>query len=544
MTAILSTSPFTLDFIKNELFFGITGTPVKSLGKKYETVYVVDHLPAVGEKLIIQFYNRTLEFTIKAASKQAANDAYAIQNLTGADLRAELTSKISNNYYLNLYYTVSSVVSDFSITFRSLSTGGEPVLMKSSTDDDFFSDPTNYIGYPKNEIDNYRIYAKFLIDRYKDEISESIQTPELFLSLDSKYKAKVPVDLLRSYFENVDIPQISVNAFTKEILKYAFLKVRLQYAEFFDSKVQMVKNSGYHYFLNAACISSHRSVNKQEWVDPISSDPISKSKRLRIFGTNQDSVRTFPGMQEYIYVYYFDQDQISTATRLCLLSVTTRLKDGTTSAKQLTFEVKNHNFVRINCSVNSLQLSDPENILDYTVYVADGADGSKAFLKTYRIFNKPIQSNVFLLQNRYGVLEGFYSESQKFEKSSSGEKLIMGSLTSYDLESEYKFTASTGFKSENQLQLLSDASENRFNFIVINNTAVPISIIPGSIVVRDKKEDLLSAEFEYTINTSKADKTILVDYFKQIAYVSGVLADSTVINEQDIVNINDRVNNL
>ena len=98
--------------------------------------------------------------------------------------------------------------------------------------------------------------------------------------------------------------------------------------------------------------------------------------------------------------------------------------------------------------------------------------------------------------------------------------------------------------SENQLQLLSDASDNRFNFIVINNTAVPITIIPGSIVVRDKKEDLLSAEFEYTINTSKADKTILVDYFKQIAYVSGVLADTTVINEQDIVNINERVNNL
>lgn len=542
MTAILSTSPFTLDFIKNELFFGITGTPVKSIGKKSVTTFIVDHLPAVGEKVIIQFYNTTLEFIVKDPGK-TIHEGYSLQNVIESNLIGELKAKIVSNYYLNLYYDI--ILSDtFKLTFTSKEAGGENVVMKTSTSDDFFTVDSKIIGYTRNELDHYRIYAKFLIDRYKDEISESIQSPELFLSLDSKYKAKVPVDLLRSYFENVDIPQISVNGFTKEILKYAFLKVRLQYAEFYDSKVQLVKNSGFFYFLNAACLSSHRSVNKQEWVDTLSSDMISKSKRLRIYGTNQDTVRTFPGMQEFIYVYYFDKEQIPTATRTCIVAIATKLKDGTVSATQVTFSVKNHNFVRINCSVDSLQLPNPETILEYTVSILDSADGSKSFQKTYRLFNKPIHSSVFLLQNRYGVLDSFYTESQKFEKSSSGEKLIKGSLTAYDLESEYKFTASTGFKSENQLQLLSDASENRFNFIVINNTAVPIAIIPGSIVVRDKKEDLLSAEFDYIINTSKADKTILVDYFKQIAYVSGILADSTVINEQDIININERVNTL
>lgn len=542
MTAILSTSPFTLDFIKNELFFGITGTPVKSTGKKSVTTYIVDHLPAVGEKVIIQFYNTTLEFIVKASGK-TIHEGYSLQNVIESNLIGELKAKIVSNYYLNLYYDI--ILSDtFKLTFTSKEAGGENVVMKTSTSDDFFTVDSKIIGYTRNELDHYRIYAKFLIDRYKDEISESIQSPELFLSLDSKYKASVPVELLRSYFENVDIPQIAVSTFTKEILKYVFLKVRLQYAELFYSKVQLVKNSEYHYLLNSFCISSHRSANKQEWIDPLSSDTISKSKRLRIYGTNQDTVRTFAEMPQYVYVYYFDKDSVASAVRGAIVAVLIRYKNGTTSAKQLTFNCKNFNFMRINCSVSSLGIVDPETVLEYSVTILDSADSTKSFSKTYRLFNKPIHSTVFLFQNRYGVLDSFYTVSQKFEKKSSGEKLVKRSLTSYDLDSEYIFTSNTGYKSENELQVLSDASDNRFNFIVMNNTAIPISIVPGSIVIRDKKEDLLSAEFDYEINTETADKTILIDYFKQIGYISGTFDPNTVFNDQDIININERVNTL
>ena len=543
MSIQLTKTPFPLDFIKNEIGFDVIGSPITSIGKKYVTVYVVDQVPVVGKKILISFYNRTLEFTVKASGRGAANDGYAIQNVSGSSLIAELKTKIEGNYYLNLYYDVV-VGSDSKITFTSREFGGEQVVMESDDDAEFFTLDSKVVGYSRNEMDHYRIYGKYIIDRYYNEINEQIQSPEMYLSLNSKYRAFIPVDFLKSYFENVDIPQISVSSFTKEILKYAFLKIKLQYAEFFNSKVQLVKNTGDFYFLNGFCLSSHRSINKQEWFDPLSSDPISKSKRLRIFGSNQETVRSFPDMLQFIYVYYFDIESASSSQRTAVISVVITSKDGTTTAKQFTLSVKNYNFVRINCSVDSLQLPNPETILEYTVSILDSADGSKYFQKTYRLFNKPIHSSVFLLQNRYGVLDSFYTESQKFEKISSGEKLIKGSLTAYDLESEYKFTVSTGFKSENQLQLLSDASENRFNFIVINNTAVPIAIIPGSIVVRDKQEDLLSVEFDYIINTSKADKTILVDYFKQIAYVSGILADSTVINEQDIIDINARVNTL
>lgn len=543
MTAILSTSPFALDFIKNDISFGITGTPVKSIGKKFVTVYVVDHLPAVGNTIIIQFYNRTLEFVVKAPGRGAAADGYCIQNFSGSPLKAELESKILSNYYLNLYYDMT-ISETFKITFTSKVAGGEQVFMKTSTNDSFFTLDSKTIGYSKNELDDYRIYSIFLIDRYINEIQESIQSPELFLSLDSKYKASVPVELLRSYFENVDIPQIAVSTFTKEILKYVFLKVRLQYAELFDSKVQLVKKSEYHYLLNSFCISSHRSANKQEWIDPLSSDTISKSKRLRIYGTNQDTVRTFAEMPQYVYVYYFDKDSVASAVRGAIVAVLIRYKNGTTSAKQLTFNCKNFNFMRINCSVASLGIANPETVLEYSVTILDSADSTKSFSKTYRLFNKPIHSTVFLFQNRYGVLDSFYTVSQKFEKKSSGEKLFKGSLRSYDMDSEYIFTSNTGYKSENELQLLSDASDNRFNFIVINNTAIPISIVPGSIVTRVTKEDLLSAEFDYEINTETADKTILIDYFKQIGYISGTFDSDTVFNDQDIININERVNTL
>lgn len=541
MSVQLTKTPFPLDFIKNEIGFDVLGNPITSMGKKYVTVYVVDLLPVVGKKVLISFYNRTLEFTVKASGRGSANDGYAIQNVSGNALIAELKTKIENNYYLNLYYDVV-VGSDSKITFTSKEFGGEQVVMQSEDDADFFTLDSKIVGYTRNELDHYRIYGKYIIDRYYNEINERIESPEMYLSLNSKYKAFIPVDFLKCYFENVDIPQISISAFTKEILKYAFLKVKLQYAEFFYSKVQLVNDTDFFYLLNGSCLSSHRSVNKQEWLDPLSSDVISKSKRLRIFGSNQDTVRSFPDMLQFIYMYYFDVESAVSAERTAIVSVVITAKDGTTTTKQFTFKVKNYNFVRINCSVASLGITNLEDVMEYSVSIFDNADSTKSFGKTFRLFNKPIHSSTFLLQNRYGVLDGFYCESQKIEQTTTGEKLLKGSKIAYDIESEYKFTSTTGFKSENELQLLSDALENRFNFIVINNTAVPITLVPGSIVVRDKKEDLLSAEFEYRINSSTADQSVLLDYFKEIAYISGTLDPDTVVNEQDIVNINDRVN--
>lgn len=540
----LTTYPFPLDFIKNEIGFHINGTPIRSFGKKSITTYVVNTLPDVGKSVIIEFHDKTIEFKVTAQSRKAALDGYSIQNFTGISLINELRSKIGGNYYINLYYNVS-VSEDYKITFTSKEFGGDPVIIRSNDNDNFFVKASQLVGYKRSVLEDYKIYAKYTIDRYKDETSQRVETTEMFYSLDSRNRVFVPVTFLKSYFENIDIPQIGVTNFTTEVLKYAFIKVYFEHAEYFDSKVQMVHHVGPFYLLNGSCLSSYRSANKPDWEDPLSDQVISKCDKVRIFGYNQASVRSFREMPQFVYAYFFDKESSVNTVKNAKLEVSIKRKNGADAHKMFDFSVKNFNFIRINCSLDSFRFQNVDSVIEYSVSIyPDLADLNKKFVKHFRIFKKPIHSSVFLLQNRYGVLESFYSVDQKFEKESFGDKVSKGAVTHYDIENEYKFTALTGYKTKEELQLLSDAEENRFNYIVINNTPVQITIVPESVVVVDTKEDLLNAEFQYEINREVADKNVLVEYFKEIEYIYGTYDSETIFNDQDIADHNNRINNL
>ena len=542
MPANLVNNIFPLDFIKNDLTFDLTGSPYISKGKKSISKYKITAIPAVGQKFYIEFEGKSLEFTVKNPSSIAANDAYAIQKYTGALLINELTSKIIFNYYLSIFYDIT-ITSDLIFTFTAKEPGTGNVTLKDIAMDNT-GIVTTTIGSSAVLKNNYQIFAKLIISRYFNENIETLETQPIFLSLNDKNLASFPAEILRSYFENIDIP-LADSTFSASILKYAYLKVQIQFAEYYDHKVQLVKSSSNYYLLNAASLDNFRNVNQGDWIDPIDSSMISKSSYARAFGSDSGlCIRSFLNCPQYAYFFYFNKDISENQQRTLNVKVSGLLMDGSIVIKNITFNVKNYNFVRIPLSVKALGLSEETSLIEYSVQIFAVADINKTWTRKFVITPEPYHSKIFLFQNRYGVLESFFTESESFEKNVTGDILRKGNFVEIDKEIEKTFICKTGPKSSREMQLLSDALDSKFNFIWINSRAVPVIILPDTFIIKNESEDFIEAEFKYRINLPEANRDLYISRIKEVTSIEGVPESDTIFNEDNIVLNNDRTNNL
>ncbi len=542
MPANLVNSIFPLDFLKNDLSFDVTGSPFTSKGKKSISKYKITALPALGQKFYIDFEGKTLEFTVKNPSTIAAFEAYSIRNYSGSLLLNELTTKIIFNYYLSIYYDIS-ITADLIITFTAKEPGTGNVTLRDIPMDNT-GIITNTIGSPIVLRNNYQIYAKLIITRYFNENIETKETQPIYLSLNDKNLASLPAEILRSYFENIDIP-LADTTFSTSVLKYCYLKAQILFAEYYDHTVQLVKRSSNYYLLNAASLDNFRNVNQGDWIDPIDGSIISKSLQARAYGSDSGlSVRSFPNCPQYAYFNYFNIDQSNVVSKTLNVTVKAILQDGSFVNKSFTFEIKNYQFVRIPFSAKGLGISNHSDIIEYFVKVYPDGLEEKAWTRKFTFIPKPYNSKIFLFQNRYGVLESFFTESESFEKNVTGDILTKGSLIEIDREIEKTFICKTGPKSPREMQLLSDALDSRFNFIWINNRAVPITLLPDTFIIKNESEDFIEAEFKYRINLPEANRDLYISRIKEVTSIEGTPATNTVFNEENIVLNNERTNNL
>ena len=542
MPANLVNNIFPLDFIKNDLTFDLSGSPYISKGKKSISKYKITALPVVGQKFYIEFEGKSLEFTVKNPSSIAANDAYAIQNYSGALLINEITTKIIFNYYLSIFYDVT-ITSELIITFAAKEPGTGNVTLKDITMDNT-GIVTTTIGSSAVFKNNYQIFAKLIIYRYFNENIETLETQPIFLSLNDKNMANLPAGILKSYFENIDIP-LADTTFSASILKYAYLIAQIQFAEYYDHTVQLVKSSSNYYLLNAASLDNFRNVNQGDWIDPIDSSMISKSSFARAFGSDSGlCIRTFINCPQYAYFFYFNKDISANQQKTLNVKVSGLLMDETIVTKNITFNVKNYNFVRVPLSVKALGLSEETSLIEYSVQIFAVADISKTWIRKFVIIPEPYHSKIFLFQNRYGVLESFFSESESFEKNVSGDILTKGNLVDIDKEIEKTFICKTGPKNTREMQLLSDALDSKFNFIWINKRAVPVTLLPDTFIIKNESEDFVEAEFKYRINLPEANRDLYISRIKEVTSIEGVPESNTIFNDDNIVLNNDRTNNL
>lgn len=533
----LNEYPFLVDFAENFPHFTISGDPREELGNlSISNIFLKEDLtthtfvPNIGEKLTFYFETETIEYTIIAPTD--TDGAYKLKRYNSATLMlTELQKKIAQNYYFKIFQTNFHIINVpetyILLTFNYNTENGRHfvqmatdsttyTIKQNSANETPYYDPTYsaIIAHQSNLIHedyyypNYKIFGYFDIEKYVNGQLQTFKSPEFFLDINDKFKAKINTEILNSYFTEIDIPHIINETATPEPLQHTHLHYTLNYAEFYGNPAQVqelkTKNG---ILINGQIENNNAQLNTPDYEMGNNINVTFSNRPLMInYGNNSHikNVKTFVGMPQYIYLLSSTQQTQSTIT----LFYGGTYKDGTPFGGQNNYTIsQNENIYRIAISLEALNIPNPENVIAYdiTIWTFNGGQ-MLTTRKTFNVIPKPYNAKIFLLQNKYGVLESFYINNETKNITTEGNQIIQNKKHETNINNtEISYTARTGYKTKQEMQLLAYAIQKPFNYKIENNTPSKITIAPNSFTIYDEKKDLQSAEFTYTYNIETSE---------------------------------------
>lgn len=508
MPVTLEETPFPLDFAGNNAAFKLRGTPYSTNGRRAVSSFQVNRMPALGYRMFVNYGDETLSLTVTTAYNKRDDPAFMMRRTTTASIKEELERKIANNYGILQLYDVT--VSDtLRITFTSKEAGGSCVDISSDDPNADIEELGQTTGIERVRRGSYRFVGWLEMEYYEDGAVVTDRTPEITLVPDEDGRAKLPVRIMRTMFSECDIPEPG-EPIAAYVLQKAMIRYRLVYADCFTAgtalQVQSMKSSQY-FLLSAGMLNEPaRALNIPDWECPAdASQQLSHHPHIRNYGSPPGlTVQSFREMPQYAYFILFDRASGSSLSRTMNVSVNAIAADGTAAAPgAFSLNVQNFNIVRVPLSADALSL--PEDVFVYTVTISESGSDD-AWSRRFVIKQKPHFAKTFLLQNRYGVLESFFAESEMTEKEAKGDEVVRdGGFEIAVTEDATTFTARTGSKTKEELRLLADAMVNALNYRLDGGTAQAITILPDTLTVFDEDEDLQSAEFQYRLNAPQND---------------------------------------
>lgn len=508
MSVTLEETPYPLDFAGNNAAFKFRGTPYTSNGRKAVSTFQVNQMPALGYRMFVNYGDETLSLTVTTAYNKRDDPGFLMRRTTTASIREELQRKIANNYDILQLYDVT-VSATLAIVFTSKEYGGSCVNISTNDPNASIVETGQITGIERGRRNGYRFVGWLETEYYRNGAVVTGRSPEITLIPDENGQAKLPVRMLRSLFEECDIPTIG-EPLAAYALQNALIRYRFTYADCFatDSALQVQSMSSTEYFLLSAGMLNEpaRALNLPDWECPMgATQKLSHYPHIRNYGSPSGlTVQSFREMPQYAYFLLFDRSSGSTYSRTMNVHINAMATDGTATALgAFSVGVQNFNIVRIPLSANALNL--PDDVFVYTVSISE-VGMADVWSRRFVIKQKPFFAKVFLLQNRYGVLESFFTESEMTEKEMKGDEVVRDDGFEIAVtEDATTFTARTGSKTKEELQLLADAMVNALNYRLEGDSPQAITILPDTLTIFDEAEDLQSAEFQYRLNEPQND---------------------------------------
>jgi len=502
MPANITEAPFLFDFANNAIRYRLSGTPVSTTGRKAVTRYKINTMPRATYYITLRYGTKKFIFEISTSSI-AANEPYQIYAYsTTAQRKDELIKKIAQNYYISKDYAVT--VSDtLEITFTARQNGGANVSMQTDDSSANIQHVSQTTGIARTEKTGYKLFAKLEVTRFAPSTT-TMQTPEILLHVDNSNRASLPLALLRSYFQGVDLPGLT-QRLAAYPLKYAMIKCRLVYSDYFDGTVQMIKRSDERYLVNGKVSESHRGLNVADWSCPMGGNNILRNfVRPRSYGSPSGlTVKSYRDLVQYAYFMLFSSSSTSALISQLQVRIDILNEDGSeiNNINPGALSLSNFTIYRVPLSVKALSLQNHSTqILSYTVRIYHTSAPSAVWTRTFVLQEKTYDAKEFLLQNKYGVLESFFIENEMVEKTVDGEKVTCDGKIETDIQDVFTtYTARTGNKSDVEMKLLGEALENKFNYKIVDGALIPITILPDTLTIFDEGEDLQAAEFQYSL---------------------------------------------
>lgn len=504
MSVNIIKQPYKIDFSKNDIYFAFSTKKELNNGAYSSITYLIEKMPTVrGEWMELSFYGYKYRFDVVGTPGQAKQNGRLIpRSLSGSDPyenQSIWTDFIAKDYYISKHFKIETTIDGggLHIIFTSkIFTDLHTLKFSLSGSPSFIFEQEDFVdGVIVHYKSNYQIYGKIVFGEN--------ELPEIYVSPNDDNIAILPLDIIRSYIK-LDVPGINSMYGAIPCIN-AVANYYLEYSEFFDERVQYIKQSEPLWLLPGRCNEYEQVNNLPDW---ITFNPLTKIIDYK-FPRNysSDSGLTLNSYIELEQFVYFSLFQSSTNTRSIDCEIEILEKSGTFIFHNPgSLVLENNKIYRIPVGYNALNLYEISNeILMYTVRLTSN---SQVFTRTFRLFQKPMFAREFYFQNRHGLFETFYCENNMEEKEIDGTENIRRNEIYIDIDQKRTiFTARTGYKSKNEMRLLSEAVENSHNFIIDNGQVKRIAILPDSYIIKDEAEDLQAAEFRYQISEDLSSET-------------------------------------
>ena len=380
---------------------------------------------------------------------------------------------------------------------------------------------SNRAGVAPNLPENWKLWAKFIVTKREDwQQYTQIETPEMLFDIlpDETFsgsglsllncKVGVPLEILKNYFLSADVPAIDEPLLGKNGVPTAYpvfknsIKTVCQYTEISGKNMQkkVILQTKEYTIFNGELDSGFHKNKLFDWVTkdfPNHHWIPSTLTEIMVWGTSTgEKARIFRELPQWIYVSTLKTKSNTTIVLRAEYPLVIKPGDPVPMPSAFQLTLLPNMIYRIPVSMKNLEL--PNNIPSFFVTLKEQSATQAFFRRDFEVTPKPYHARVFLLQNKYGLLESFWIDNLLEEKTIDGEPVRLSQIYALDISKvETVYTARTGSKRISEMQILKAAIENTDNYIMQDKELFPITILPLTLQVADEEDDLQSAEFQF-----------------------------------------------
>jgi len=508
--------PCGVDFIKNDLEFVFKGNNIQVSGMNSSHKIVFNTQPAIGKYFVLKINDKSYSFVI--VDKSSSGSIYTLF-LTNASIdKDDFLEKLQANYHISKDFNVSITIESGKLTikFDSKVPGTNTFVVTTSDNSFSISVVPISMGIPRIYKKNYKLFTQFNVEYLKNGSTVNEKSPEIILDVDNDGYATLNLDILNNISDDIDTPSSFYLKYGKYILNNMLIKFSLDYSEMYDDNnnypIKWLKKSNEFIGIKGLISTSGKNLNKPDWND-IFQHTISKCELIRLYGCdNNQTFFSHKDGKDYLYLSLFDTSKPKTYSKILKGTLSFTLSNSTFQILQLLedIEIKNFSIVRIPVHLQALPILNKTNVLKYTIAMWNMDSNENVIKRTFIIKQANHILHEFLLQNKYGVLEYFYTDAKKTESLVKADEIVINNLNLLKITEKNKtFTVYTGFKHYNQLKTIEQAARNNHNFMVINDKLVPIYIMPESITTLDENKELQETQFKFRFKDDNTEEIVI-----------------------------------
>ena len=481
---VINSSAKSLDFCGNGLSFKIDSSSAFSNNGSTEVmVLIVNSAITNGNTLTFTLVNEVIVFNVIPTWNDSGNIIIAGSTAQG------ITDSLNKNYQLQKNFNISYLLNKITIQAKVSGVFSNLIFYSSTPSVTLFH---NAVGTDKTLQTGYKTICDVYLESERDtNIFENIASS--LYNVDNNGRCIVkPGKIISKYFTAVDLPTFNLTTIQK--VKKTVKRYYLKLAELYEGKVREVKTS---VTLNAV----DGIVNTDLFSDSFDYLTYCTTAKSYLMDTAIEKIETWTAAQQFLYFVNYISSNINLIT-LCSKVYNT---DGTSSfaIKGIINTINLFDTFIVPTGYDQLNLGaidSTKEIYKYEIWLQDNHNTKIGKQITYYIVPKPQFGKEFWFKNKMGGFESVLCERQVHKLDIKRSELLNDSSYFTDIEEiNNNFECSTGNKTKNEIEHLSEFATSKKVFLLQKNDIYEVSVEAGTYTLTDENEDLYSYKFKYRI---------------------------------------------